>query len=162
MQHGSGHIVSLFAGLVLVGCAEVPLKPLRIPAERNSGTVIVFRESAFAAGGVTLTVGLKDAAFALLRNSEKVTARLAVGEHEFFVQARSAEATRLRAHVKAGGVLCLRTSSSPSTYAKTLLPPLLMITGYHFYLDEVTCPGREELNKYVEVIPAYEASSGGR
>ena len=57
--------------------------------------------------------------------------------------------------VRKDGVTCLRTSSSPSTYAKVVVPIVLMVTGYHFYLDEVPCPADEVLAKYKDVEVAY-------
>jgi hypothetical protein len=150
-------VVAALPCALLAACSSAPLKPLPAPIAGNFGEVVVYREWAFAAGGIPLTVGVKDGGFVLLSNSEKVTARLTPGEHEVFVQARSSEPTKLRIAVKNGDVLCLRTSASSSTYAKTALPPVLMITGYQFYLDEVPCPSHDELAKYKEVGPTYEA-----
>lgn len=52
-----------------------------------------------------------------------------------------------RLNITQGAAVCLRTSSSPSTYANVLLPITLIATGYHFYLDPVSCPNAEELAK---------------
>jgi hypothetical protein len=147
---------------LLSACSSAPLRPLPTPPAGNFGEVVVYREWAFAAGGIPLTVGVKDGGFVLLSNSEKVTARFPPGDHEVFVQARSSEPTRLRLTVKNGEVLCLRTSASPSTYGKVALPPILMITGYAFYLDEVPCPSHDELSKYKEVGPSYEPPGVGK
>ena len=140
----------------VAACASTPLKPLPVPVAGESGAAVIFRESAFAAGGVGLAVGVDDAGFAMLNNAQRVTARLTAGTQEFFVQARSAEPTRLKVTIKKGEVVCLRTSSSPDTYAKVAVPLVLIITGYHFYLDEVPCPSEAELAKYKEVAPVYE------
>jgi hypothetical protein len=117
---------------------------------------LVFRESAFAAGGVGLTVGVGSVAYANIGNAEKVRAVLSAGEHELFVQARSAEPTKVRISLKKDSVVCLRTSSSPDTYAKVAVPIALMATGYHFYLDQVPCPAASELAKYTDVPVAYQ------
>lgn len=120
------------------------------------GEVIVYRESAFAAGGVGLAVGANGKAFAMIGNSEKVRVALPAGQHEVFVQARSAEPSRVRIEVRKAAVVCLRTSASPGTYAKALLPIALMATGYHFYLDEVPCPALTELSQYKDVPVSYQ------
>ena len=141
--------------VTLAGCASTPVQPLARPSSDMRGELVVYRESAFAAGAVGLTVGASGSAFAVLGNSEKVTALLPTGDHEVFVQARSAEPTKVRVNLRNGGRVCLRTSSSPSTYAKVLVPITLITTGYHFYLDQVPCPTEEDLAKYKDVPVAY-------
>jgi hypothetical protein len=78
-----------------------------------------------------------------------------VGRQEFFVQARSAEPTTLLVNVQTTSPVCLRTRASSSTYAKAIVPIALMATGYHFHLDEVPCPSKEELAKYKDVAVTY-------
>jgi hypothetical protein len=148
-------MVATLASLV-AACASAPIMPLPRPAPDAKGEVIVYRESAFAAGGVNLSVGSGNVAFASIANSEKVRATLSIGEHEIFVQARNAEPTRVRVTIRKEGLVCLRTSSSPSTYAKVAIPVTLILTGYHFYLDEVPCPQTAELSKYKDVLVSYQ------
>jgi hypothetical protein len=149
--------LAAFSALMAVaGCASTPTSPLLRPPPDLQGEVVVFRESAFAAGGVALTVGANSKAFVNIGNGDKVRALVPVGEHEFFVRARSAEPTKLKISVERGGTLCLRTSASPSTYAKVAVPITLVLTGYHFYLDQVPCPPPEELGKYKEVPVLYQ------
>jgi hypothetical protein len=153
------HIVkaigSCVAVLAIAGCATAPTLPLDRPLPGQQAEVIVFRESAFAAGGVPLTVGLDGKAFANVSNGDKVRANVVAGSHEVFVQARSAEPSKVRFTVAAGATVCLRTSSSPSTYAKVIVPIALIVTGYHFYLDELPCPTNEELAKYKDTRVEY-------
>lgn len=141
---------------LLAGCASVPLTPLPRPPADSLGEVIVFREYAFAAGGVSLKVGTGNNVFALLENSQKLQAKFPAGPVEFFVKAQYAKPTRLRIEVAKGETLCLRTSASPSTYAKVTIPITLIVTGYHFYLDQVPCPKPDELAKYKDVEVGYE------
>lgn len=149
-------ILSLLAVAgALVGCASTPVSPLASPSVDTRGEVVVFREWAFAAGGVSLMVGAGDDTFASLKNSEKVRAWFPEGSHVIFVRAGRAEPTRVRIDVRRGGKVCLRTSSSPSTYAKVVVPIALMVSGYHFYLDEVPCPADERLAQYKDASVAY-------
>lgn len=141
--------------VALAGCASAPVSPLTRPGTESQGEVIVFREYAFAAGGVGLAVGANNSAFASIGNDEKVRAAFPLGSQEFFVQARSAEPTKLLVNVQKESPVCLRTSASPSTYAKVAVPIALIATGYHFYLDEVPCPAKEELAKYRDVPVTY-------
>ena len=156
MQSKFPLLILLMTALALASCSSTPIAPLTRPLPDAQGEVIVFRESAFAAGGVGLTVGAGASAFANLGNGEKVRALLSAGEHEIFVQARSAEPTKVRVSVQTGAPLCLRTSSSPSTYAKVIVPIALIVSGYHFYLDQIPCPSSEELAKYKDVAVTYK------
>lgn len=109
------------------------------------------------AGGVSLAVGTGGSAFASLSNSDYVIADISPGEREIFVQARTAEPTKIQVKLKHGSRVCLRTSASPGTLAKVAVPITLILTGYHFYLDEVPCPSAEELAKYKLVPVSYAA-----
>lgn len=148
--------VIVVAAILISACASAPVVPLPRPAADAQGEVIIFRESAFVAGGFAVSVGSGSRAFATLSNSEKVRAAFPTGEHEIYVQARSAEPTRVRVTVRKGATVCLRTSSSPSTYLKVVVPIALMVTGYHFYLDELPCPPAEELSKYKDAPVSYQ------
>ena len=144
------------ACLVLAGCASTPTQPLPEPPPAARGEILVYRESAFAAGGVSLSVGVDGRRFANLENSELARARLPAGAHEVLVQARTAEPTRVKVQLEAGQTVCLRTSASPSTYAKVAVPIALIATGYRFYLDVLPCPTAADLAKYKEVPVAYQ------
>lgn len=143
-------------GLCMAGCASNPVFPLAKPSKELQAELVVFRESAFAAGGVAATVGVNGKAFVNLSNDEKAQVLLLPGEHEIYVQARSAEATRLRVSLTKGETLCLRTSASPSTYAKVVIPITLIATGYHFYLDKVPCPSDDVIAKYKKIAVTYQ------
>ncbi len=142
--------------ITLAGCSSMPVSSIPRPTPDNEGEVLVFRTSAFIAGGVTLTVGVGNEAFANIGNGDQVRALLPTGAQEIFVRARSAEPTRVRVNITKGARVCLRTSSDPGTIAKVIVPIILIATGYHFYLDEVPCPTSEELAKYKLVPVAYQ------
>jgi hypothetical protein len=139
----------------LPGCSSLPVVSMPRPSATAQAEVLVYRESSFIAGGVSLAVGTGSAAFASISNSEYVVANLPSGDRDVFVQARTAEPTRVQLKLRHGTRTCLRTSSSPSTIAKVVVPITLMATGYHFYLDEVPCPSTEQLSKYKQVFVTY-------
>lgn len=143
---------------LLSGCASQPIVAIPKPSPDAQAEVTVFRESSFIAGGVSLAVGAGTVAFASIGNSEFVTAFLPVGEQEIFVQARTAEPTKVRLTLRHGSRTCLRTSSSPSTLAKVVIPITLIASGYHFYLDEVPCPTSEEFSKYKQIPVSYASN----
>ena len=145
----------LFSLALLVGCSSQPIVAIRKPSPTAQAEVVVFRESSFIAGGVSLAVGTGTTAFASISNSEYVSANLPAGKQDIFVQARTADPTRIPLTLQNGSRVCLRTSSSPSTLAKVAIPITLIFTGYHFYLDEVPCPSTDELSKYKQVPVNY-------
>lgn len=147
-------ILGIATSALIAGCASNPTFPLVRPSARQQAEITIFRESALIAGGVTLTVGVDGKAFANLANDEKVKALVPAGDREIYVQARSGDPTKVKVSLAAGSSICLRTSSSPDTVAKVIIPITLMITGYHFYLDEVPCPSA--LDKYSNVAVAYQ------
>lgn len=156
--HAASLALAAFSALLLAGCASQPIVAIQKPSASAQTEVLVYRESSFIAGGVSLAVGTGSSAFASLSNAEYVLVNLPAGERDVFVQARSAEATRVRLNLQHGSRVCLRTSSSPSTVAKVALPITLAVTGYHFYLDVVPCPTAEVLSKYKQVAVAYSAN----
>ena len=156
IMQGLSPCLLLAAGFLSTGCASNSVFPLARPSKDLQAEVVVFRESAFAAGGVPLTVGVDGKAFANIGNDEKVRVLLPVGEREVFVQARSAEPTRLKVSLAKGATICLRTSSNSDTYAKAVVPITLMATGYHFYLDQVPCPADDVMARYRDVAVTYQ------
>lgn len=148
-------LVLLLALASLAGCSSLPIVAIPKPSTMSQAEVVIFRESSFIAGGVSLAVGTGNTAFASISNSEYVSANLPAGEQDIFVQARTADPTRVRVTLQQGSRVCLRTSSSSSTLAKVVVPITLIATGYHFYLDEVLCPSAEELSKYKQVHVSY-------
>lgn len=143
----------------LFGCtASLPTNPLPATDLNNRAEVLIFRVYAFNAGGVSLTVGMGNEAFVTLENSEYVIAEVAPGDADFFVQALSADPTKVRISSRAGARVCLKTEADPENLAKVLLPPLLMATGYRFTLADVACPNETELLKYKKVNATYRPS----
>ena len=140
---------------LLAGCASQPMVAIQKPYPSARAEVLIFRESSFIAGGVSLAVGTGGAAFAALSNSDYVIAEFPPGEREVFVQARTAKPTQVQVKLQHGSRVCLRTSASPSTLAKVAVPVALIATGYHFYLDEVPCPPPEGLSKYRLIPVSY-------
>lgn len=143
------------AAALLVGCAGQMVVAIPKPLPSARAEVLVFRDSSFIAGGVSLAVGTGGTAFASLSNSDYVIAEFSPGERDVFVQARTANPTKLQVKLQHGSRVCLRTSASPSTLAKVAVPFALIATGYHFYLDEVHCPTVAELAKYKLIAVPY-------
>ena len=149
-------VTVLFVASLLTACASAPTFPLAKPSAQEQAEIVVYRESSFIAGGVSLTIGVNGKAIANVSNSDRIRVLLPAGEHEVFVQARSATPTKVKVQLERGAFVCMRTSSSASTLAKVAVPITLIVTGYYFYLDEVACPPKADLDKYKEVPIAYQ------
>jgi hypothetical protein len=141
---------------VLFGCASAPTSPLPRSSADSQGEVIIFREHAFAASLVDVVVSSGESRIAVLSNNQKASVALPLGPVDIAVQARSAQPTKAQVLVKKETPVCLRTSASPSTYPKAVVFPVLIVTGYHFYLDEIPCPPPAELSKYKDVPVVYQ------
>lgn len=148
-------LVLVLALATLPGCASLPIVAIPRPPQVSQAQVVVFRESSFIAGGVSLSVGTGNKAFAAISNTEYVEVNLPAGEQDIFVQARTAEPTRVRLTLQRGTRVCLRTSSSKDTLAKVVIPITLIATGYHFYLDVVPCLSAAEMSRYKKVHVTY-------
>ena len=142
--------------LALFACASVPVQPLMRPAADQQGEVVVYRESAFAAGAVGLAVGVDGKPVAVLENTEKVRLLLPAGPHSLYVQARSANPTQVTVQVAPGATVCLRTGANSNTYLKIIVPMTLITSGYNFHLDPVRCPSQEELATYKDIPVSYQ------
>ena len=141
----------------LASCASAPIVKPALPPESARAEVLVFRVSAFSAGGVALSVGVDAAVYAEIRNDEYVSVYVAPGNHAFFVQARSnGEPAAVSHDLKAGERRCLRTTADSMTnLARNVHPGNLMANGYGFALQEVPCPPADMLAKYGRVEVEY-------
>ena len=149
-------LVLTVAFTLLTGCASVPLVQPRMPDASNRAEVVIFRESAFNAGGVGVSFGADEQAFVTLGNSEYASIFIPPGTYKFFVRARSADPTTLSQTLKAGDRRCLRTVADPSNLAKVVIPIVMMASGYGFLLEELPCPSGDQLAKYSRVDVEYQ------
>jgi hypothetical protein len=97
-----GMVAVLCSIALTTGCTSLPLSALPELRADQSAEILVFRNSSFNAGLVSLTVGTGDKAFARLENDEYVRVQLPAGDVDLFVQARSAEPTRVKVSTKPG------------------------------------------------------------
>jgi hypothetical protein len=144
--------------LLLSGCASMPLVSPKMPDASNRAEVIVFRESAFNAGGVSLTFGANGQALVYLSNAEFASIHLEPGTYRFFVRARSDDpATLDLTTLKANDRRCFKTYANPLNVAKNFVPfGRLLIKDPAFIVQEVECPPSEELAKYSRVTVEYQ------
>ena len=142
--------------LLLPGCASMPLVPPKMPDASNRAEVIVFRESAFNAGGVSVTFGSDEQAFVKLSNAEYASIFLAPGAYVFFVRARNGDPAVLTQTLKTGDRRCLKSVANPINLARAAVPILMMVNGYSFLLEEAPCLSNEELAKYARVNVEYQ------
>ena len=120
--------------LLLAGCASIPLVSPKMPDVSNRAEIVIFRKSAFNAGGVGLSFGADEQAITTLGNADYASIFFASGTYKFFVRARSAEPTVLNLTLKTGDRRCLKTVPDSGNLAKAAVPIFLMASGYRFLL----------------------------
>lgn len=152
----SRYLLSLCGLAVLAGCSSMPIGRLKQTEPANRAEIVIYRESSFNAGGVSLVVGIDGEAFASLSNSDYAAAFISPGAYTAFVRARSAEPTTLKLEIKAGQRRCMKTIADSGNLAKVLVPALLIASGYRFTLEEVPCPSNGELAKLSKVNVEYQ------
>jgi hypothetical protein len=131
--------------LVLSGCAPAKLVPMSRPQETNQSTLVVYRESAFNAGGIDAVFGSGKQDWVALGTKSYAVLQIAPAPHEFFVRSTQADqpfvfkAALARAETK-----CLRVFPNSGNIAKALLP-ISYLAGNTFFLEETACPTPEAL-----------------
>jgi hypothetical protein len=145
--------------IALTGCASIQTQALREASSADAAAITVFRVHAFNAGGVALGVGVNGTTFASLANDEYVTAKLPSGQQTVFVKASHGSPSSVSVALKPGDHLCFKTEADAANLGKVAMPPLLMITGYSFTLEQVSCPSTEALEKYKRVEVAYRTAN---
>ena len=137
----------------------MPIGRLKQTDPENRAEIVIYRESSFNAGGVSLAVGIDGQAFATLGNSDYAAMFVRPGTYNFFVRARTAEPTTLKLEAKAGERRCLKTVADSTNVAKILIPIVLMASGYNFTLEEVKCQSESELAKLTRINVEYQGDS---
>ncbi|MEJ6006173.1 hypothetical protein WG899_11485 [Paucibacter sp. AS339] len=148
------------ACLLMTSCSSMPLFPLPQTEDGQRAQVLVYRSPAFAAGGVSLTVGVDGKAFAYLSQSEYVIADLAPGERSLFVRARTGVPTTYPLSLVRGQRACLKaTPESEDIFHQAFSGgAVLRSEGYAFYIVPITCPTADRLGQLTRVSVSYAAS----
>ena len=152
----SRYLLSMCGLAVLTACSSMPISRLKHTEPGNRAEVVIYRESSFNAGGVSLALGIDGEAFATLSNSDYAAVYIPPGTYSFFVRARSAEPTTLKLEIKASQRRCMKTAADSENMIKVLVPVAMMVSGYRFTLDEVPCPSNGELAKLSRVTVEYQ------
>jgi len=150
----------LVVSQLLASCSSMPLFPLPRTEAGQGAQVLVYRSPAFAAGGVSLTVGVDGKAFAHLSQSEYVIADLAPGERSLFVRARTGIPTTYPLSLVRGQRACLEASpEGRDIFAQAFSGgAVLRSEGYAFYIVPITCPTADRLGQLTRVSVSYSAN----
>ncbi|MCX2802495.1 hypothetical protein OQJ68_11930 [Microbulbifer thermotolerans] len=149
-------IISLLLFITIaVGCAPARIVSIPAPAENEKSTLLVYRESAFNAGGVGLIFGADSRDYVKLGNSDYSEIELKNGHYKFFVRSDQADKPYILAEeLKAGDKKCLKAYANPANLGKALVP-LAYYMSHTFLLEKIECPSEEELSKYRKVPVKY-------
>jgi hypothetical protein len=131
--------IMLIPLLALSGCASVATDAVLTHEGSPQGELLVYRESAFLAGGVGLYVGESDKYFFVLDNSEYAKVKIDAGEYVFQAKAHASPASELRVTVKPDQLTCLKGKPN-SAVAAAMMIPIVGNTVSSFVLEQVECP----------------------
>jgi hypothetical protein len=146
----------MVATVLLAACTPAHLTPLKAPTASERAELLVYRESAFNAGGVGLIFGADGQDYTALGNSQYAQVYLTPGPYQFF--ARSTQGDRpyvLPLNMATSQRICLKAYANPANLAKAVLP-LAYYFGHTFLLEQVACPTAEELAKYSQEPVEYQ------
>jgi hypothetical protein len=152
-----GRVVVLGLVVMAIGCTPARIATLEPPPEAERSEVLVYRGSAFNAGGMTAIFGVDRNDYLKLGTDTYAELRLVPKTYEFFVRTNEADRPfRLTIELKQNDRRCLEAYPNP----KNLMKVPLFFVGYWlgntFLLKEVDCPKSDELASYVQVVPEYE------
>jgi len=141
--------------LVLSGCAPAKLVPMSRPLETNQSTLVVYRESAFNAGGIDAVFGAAQQDWVALDTKSYAVLQIAPAPHEFFVRSTQADQPFVfKATVAQAETKCLRVFPNPGNVAKALLP-VSYLAGNTFFLEETACPSAQTLAGFGKKTVTY-------
>lgn len=138
--------------VVAVGCTPVHIAPRESAPDANKAELVVFRASAFNAGGYTAIFGADREDYVRLGNDTYVELHLVPRTYEFFVRTNDADRPhRLAIELKQNDRKCLEAYPNPSRLVRA---PLLFLgnwLGSNFLLREVECPSPDKLASYLRL-----------
>jgi hypothetical protein len=139
------------------GCTPVKPTKLETPPAAERADVLVYRESAFNAGGIGMVFGANKVDFLEMGNNTYVEIPLRAGEYELFVRSTQADQPYvLKTALAPADKKCFRAYANPSNIGKAVLLPFAYYMGHTFLLDEVACPAAEALANYTRKEAQYQ------
>jgi len=143
--------------VIAVGCSPMRAMKLETPPATERADVLVYRESAFNAGGITMVFGADKADLLELGNNTYVEIPLRAGEHELFVRSTQADQPfALKTSLAPADRKCFRGYPNPSNIGKAILLPMAYLMGNTFLLEEVACPAPEVLANLIKKEAQYK------
>jgi len=141
---------------VLASCTPARLSRLQLPDESQRSEVLVYREPAFNAGGVSMVFGAEGKDYVSLWNGEYALMYFLPGAYNFFVRSNQADQPFfLPVSLSTNDKKCIKAYPTPANIGKVLLPFIYHFSNT-FLLEEVSCLSEGELSKYSAVSVEHE------
>ena len=142
--------IIIFSLVIVSGCTTLSKDVQLVTKGSDTSEVVVFREGAFHAGGVSLYVGKNDKYFLKLRNDQYGKFTINAGKYTLQAKADASPASELGVNLSSGDTVCLKGEPNPDSLAAIIIPFAGNMIPT-FILKEVDCPSQDELSGYVNV-----------
>ncbi len=143
--------VIFLALLLLSGCTTVSKNVKLVTENSNEAAVLlVYRESAFQAGAVSLYIGKNDEYFLELANDEFGLVKIDAGKYFIQAKASGSPSSEIEVDLVANQTTCLASIPNPEMLGATIIPLVANMVPT-FVLEKVTCPSEEALKNLSRV-----------
>ncbi|RUO18512.1 hypothetical protein CWE08_11385 [Aliidiomarina iranensis] len=137
--------------IVFTGCTSISTDA-QLVTNTNKGTasILVYRESAFQAGGVSLFVGKDDEYFMELRNNQYAQVEIDAGKHLIQAKASGSPPSSIDIELEENKTVCLAGKPNPEMAGAMLIPFVANMVPT-FTLEKVSCPSAEKLEELTRI-----------
>jgi len=142
--------ISLLAGIALSGCTSLS-NNVNLVTKSSSETAIllVYRQSAFQAGAVSLYVGKSGEYFIELRNNQYAEVNIDAGAYIIQAKASGAPASEIAIKLSSNEKVYLASEHNPEMLGAIAIPIIANMVPT-FILKKVECPNKNQLAGYSE------------
>ena len=143
--------IVFLAFFLATGCTSVS-KNVELVTKNNEeiADLLVYRESAFQAGAVSLYIGKNDEYFLELANDEYGQVKIDAGKYVIQAKASGSPSSEIAIELKTNQTICLASKPNPEMLGAIAIPLVANMVPT-FVLEQVTCPSEEVLNKFKRV-----------
>lgn len=136
--------------IVLSGCTTLSGDYVLVTEGSETSKLLIYRESAFQAGAVSLYVGEGDHYFLKLRNDQYSVLEINSGNHVLRAKADASPASTLGIYLAPGDTACIASKPNRKMLGAALIPIIANMVP-SFLLEEKECPTSKVLAEMEDV-----------